>query len=373
MRTDLRVPAWTVDGTLAVGVAVTVSVLIASNHGGRHGPGGVAFLWAAGLGALMFARRRYPRLVLIVSVLGLFAYYAAGFPAIGLAVPLAAALFSAAEAGRPALAAGAAAVAVAVSLAFRLAEGQDAAYVVGYELAGHVALMAAAIALGDALRARRAQQAEQRRVTELTARQRERDAERRAHAERLAIARDLHDSLGHTVAVISLHADVAREAPGPPERNAALDVVKDAAGTALRELRRTVAVLRAPGEPPASPSLASLPELVAPAESAGLEVTTDVDVPGLPGTVDSAAYRIVQESVTNAVRHADAARLAVSARVSGGTLHLTVRDDGAADPGPPGHGIAGMTERARALGGTLTAAREPDGFVVRATLPLEEP
>ncbi|TQM11977.1 sensor histidine kinase [Pseudonocardia kunmingensis] len=374
-------PAWAVDAALGVGVAVVVSVVISAGQGGRQQPDAAAYLWAVGLGALMLARRRYPRAVLAVSVLGLFAYYAAGYPAVGLAVPVAAALFSAAEAGRLATAIGASLLALGTSLWFRLLEGQDVAFVLGYDLVPHVTLMAAAIALGDTLRSRRAQHAQQRELTRLQERQYAQDAERRVHAERLAIARDLHDSLGHAVSVISLHADVAREAVGRDEGavREALALIRDAAGRTMRELRATVAVLRAPGETTDRlVSLAGVEPVLRTAHDAGIRVTDEIAVaPGaLPATVDAAAYRIVQEAVTNAVRHSGASHVHVAARTDGTALALSVTDDGGAvvSPGTGGHGIAGMTERARALGGQLTAGtRETGGFTVQARLPLEPP
>ena len=366
------------DALLGAGVAAVVSVVISAGQGGRQQPDVLAYLWAVGLGALVLARRRYPRAVLAVSILGLFAYYAAGYPAVGLAVPVAAALFSAAEAGRLATAVAGALVALGTSLWFRLLEGQDVAFVLGYDLVPHVTLMAAAIALGDTLRGRRAQHAQQQELTRLHARQFAQDAERRVHAERLAIARDLHDSLGHAVSVISLHADVAREAVGRDDAAAseALTLITDAARRTMRELRSTVALLRTPGEPTdALVSLAGVEPVLRAARDAGIRVTESIAVPAgaLPGTVDAAAYRIVQEAVTNAVRHSGASHLHVAAHADGTELTVTVTDDGTADPAPAsrGHGIAGMAERARALGGELTAAgRETGGFTVHARLPL---
>ncbi|WP_084958450.1 sensor histidine kinase [Thermoactinospora rubra] len=375
----VRIPPRGVDALVGAGVTLAVSVVISAGQGGRQHPDALAYVWAAGLGALMLIRRHHPRTVLALSALGLFAYYAAGYPAVGLAVPVAAALFSAAEAGRLRAAVVTALTVVGFSLLFRLLEGQDAAFVVGYDLIPHLALMAAAVALGDGVRSRRSQQAQQRQIAELTARQYAQEAERRVHAERLAIARDLHDSIGHTVSVISLHADVAREALSRDQAAVAdaLGLIRDAATRTMRELRRTVALLRTPGEPPrSSASLSNLESLADTARAAGIAVETAVSVPGrLPDTVDAAAYRIAQEAVTNVVRHSAATRLSITGRVEGGALHLCVADDGTAVPAavPMGHGIAGMSERARSLGGTLTARREEGGFVVRAELPLEGP
>ena len=382
---DSRRP-WVVDALVGAGVAGTLAAVISARQGGTQQPDAIAYAWAAGLGALMLVRRSHPRVVLLVTSLGLFAYYAAGYPAVGIAVPLAAALFSAAEAGRPVTAIGCAAGVLVVSMTFRLLDGQDVAFVLGYELITHVALMAAAIALGDGLRSRR-------RVAALAARE-----------ERLTIARDLHDSIGHRLAVISLHAEVAREAlpAGAGTATDALHRIKDATADTMRELRQAVGVLRA--DRPVS--LSRLGPVLDAARSAGFDVYERIDVtPGaLPPPVDAAAYRIVQEAVTNVVRHASSAsRVDVVASVSGGRLHLTIRDDGRPpslkprddgrppslkprhDGGPPlvmphdggspvqvqsaGNGIAGMTERAVAVGGTLRARHEPTGFVVEMEAP----
>ncbi|WP_341718284.1 histidine kinase [Micromonospora sp. FIMYZ51] len=409
---------WVVDVLLGVGVAATVSIVITANEGGRHGPEPVAYLWAVGLGALMLARRRYPVVVLAVTVLGLFAYYAVGYPAVGLAVPVAAALFSAAEYGRLAAAVAAAALVTVVSVVFRLAEGQEFSFVVGYELAGHVLLMGAAIALGDSLRSRRAAQADARRIAELTEARYQQEADTRVQHERMAIARDLHDSLGHTTSVIALHADVAREALGRDDAAArsALELIRATAGRSMADLRRTVTLLRKPEDRPRTVvSLGNLDAVTQAASAAGfdVDVRVDLDAP-LPAPVEAAAFRIVQEAVTNVVRHSAGSRVEIRVWPDGPQLNLSVTDSGAdqatAEPatdsgadqsvvkpatdsgaaragmasgttdrigwpttGPGGHGIAGMRERAESLGGRLVAEQRADGFLVRAVLPLAEP
>ncbi|MFC7463088.1 sensor histidine kinase [Brachybacterium sp. GCM10030252] len=364
------------DIILALAVTGVLVAIISAGVGGDTESDAVTYLWAAGLGAVMLVRRRYPVLVLAVSVLGLFAYYSFGYPAIGVAVPVAAALFSAAEAGRLRWAIGAALLVVGASVFFRLAEGEAASLVIGYELAGHVLLMAAAIALGDGLRSRRRLVADARRIIALTAEDERRRTAESARIEREAIARDLHDALGHRTTVISLHADVAREALDRGDRaaaDAALGIITDSSQAVLSELRRTVRLLRAPDEAHApaeslSAVLESLPTLLVP----GTELSTSVqlDAP-LPGPVDAAAARIVQESAVNVVRHSRASRVEVTARIVEGVLELSVIDNG--DAGPPashGAGIVGMRERAEALGGHLTAGPENSGFAVRAVLPL---
>lgn len=394
--------AWLFDALLAIGVTVVVALVISANQGGRQEPDAIAYLWAAGLGALMLVRRRWPRAVLAISVLGLFAYYAAGYPAVGVAVPVAAAVYSSAEMGRLAAAIGGSLAVVVVSVGFRLLEGQAFTFVVGYELAGHVLLLAAAIALGDSVRSRREVAVSARRLVASTAEQERQRARSDAHEARVAVARDLHDNLGHAVTVIALHADVAREALGPDDDAAreAIGVVKDTSQSVMAELRATVRRLR---EPAAGDSglrtLAELPELL---HGVPLEIAATLDAPsGLDAGVADAAYRIVQESLTNVVRHAGTDRARVEVFVRDGALHVTVVDDGgrASDDGTSadhvteaagdrdassdpvdagtsgrvgehrGLGLLGMRERAVAVGGTLWAGREGRGFAVRASFP----
>lgn len=376
---ERRLPAWVVDALLGVAVALIMSAVISADHGGRHDPDAVAYLWAIGLGSLMLVRRRHPVVVLAVTVLGLFAYYAAGYPAVGVAVPIAAALYSAAEFGRMRWSIGAALIALVTSVFFRLGDGQDLSLVLGYEFAGHVFLMAGAIALGDSIRSRRALEVRAREIVALTAERAQSEAEAGAAAQRVAIARDLHDSIGHATSVISLHADVAREAVGRhdhPVATEALHLIKDTASSSMVELRRTVSALRTPG--PSSRDTASLADLRSLlGVHTGVRFATDVRLSdALPAAVDTTAYRIVQESVTNIVRHSTATSARIEAYCRDDVAHIAVTDDG--DPNAPGpaaetghgHGLEGMRERTAALGGTLVAGPEAGGFAVRATIPL---
>lgn len=362
-----------VDAALGTGVALVMSLVISSGQAGDPHP--VAYFWAVGLGALMLARRRYPVIVLAVTVLGLFAYYAAGYAAVGVALPVVAALYSAAEAGRTWAAVIAAAVVLATSLTFRLAVGQDAAYVVGYELASHVALIAAAIALGDSVRSRRRLQQKQSVLDDLDEARHAADAEHRLQDQRLALARELHDSLGHQITVVSLQAEVAREAlrDDPDAAEAAVGRIRQASSAMLGELRRTVRVLRRAAEPRPGGSLAAASDVLDAARGTGLEVNLEVDgdLAALRSDVDSAAYRVLQEAVTNTLRHAGAATISVRMAVDAGTLRLHVVDDGGSFEGPvvASGGLAGMEDRARAVGGSLAARRGTDGFEVDLVVP----
>ncbi|MFD7547698.1 sensor histidine kinase [Streptomyces sp. NPDC059816] len=227
-------------------------------------------------------------------------------------------------------------------------------------------------------------------------RTREEEARRRVAEERLRIARDLHDLLAHTITLIGVQTSVAAHVlaadPDRLDRTAvarALDDIADTCRAARGELRTTLEVLRAdaPGDPRGPlPGLGGLPDLVEAARSAGAEVTLTlrgVDVQP-PPAVGAAAYRIVQEALTNAVRHAGpGVAVTVAVRVATVALEVTVTDDGAGapDPGPAhpaaepttasGFGLIGMRERARSVGGTLEAGPRPTGgFTVTALLPL---
>ncbi|MCW8375870.1 sensor histidine kinase [Streptomyces justiciae] len=214
----------------------------------------------------------------------------------------------------------------------------------------------------------------------------EEEARLRAAQERLRIARELHDVIGHNMSMIHVQASAAlhRLKKDPAQAEDALAAIKQGSKEGLRELRATLGVLRqvdeaaeeAPTAPP--PGLSRIDELVASAARAGLDVRVEPSGNGapLPAAVDLAAYRIVQESLTNAVRHSGARQVVVRIRRGRRELTLSVQDDGhgAARSGHSGgSGIAGMAERARALGGTLSA--EPGsagGFVVRARLPFTD-
>ncbi|TDC76681.1 sensor histidine kinase [Streptomyces hainanensis] len=241
------------------------------------------------------------------------------------------------------------------------------------------------IALGHATRVRGAYQAEVEQ--RMLAAERERDVRARQSAteERLRIARELHDVLGHNISLINVQSTAAlhRSAKRPgqtAELTGALESVRDASKEALRELRTTLGVLRqVDEEAPTAPAPAGLDrvaELAERASVAGLRVTvaTEGEPPVVPAQISLAAYRIVQESLTNVTRHAGASRAEVHLSYAPGELRLRVDDDGAGAPdaGALGSGIAGMAARARALGGDLTAANAADGtgFRVAARLPL---
>lgn len=372
------------DAILGAAVFVVVAVAIAVDIGGERGPDLLAYLFAACLGALMLVRRRYPVLALVATAVGLVAYYTFGYPAIGLAIPVAAAMYSAAEAAKVRWAAGTAVALLVVSTIFRLAEGADPAYLFGLELATNVGLLAAAIALGDGVRVRRALRAEQEERARRAEVEREREAERRVREERLRIARDLHDVLAHTATVVTLQADVAAEAldDDPAAARAALATIRNTSDRAVHELRTTVRVLRDPGEAESRTPVGGLEQLatlVERTEDSGLPVTvrTTGEPVSLPLVVDSTAYRIVQEALTNALRHSGASHVDVDVAYEPGRLVLAISDDGRGMSAPiedwdQGRGIRGMRERAQVLGGAVEVTATAGGGVrVEAWLPLE--
>ena len=204
--------------------------------------------------------------------------------------------------------------------------------------------------------------------------------------ERVRIARELHDIVAHNVSLVVLQAEAARSTLGPDTRVAwMLDAAVGAGRAALEEMRLMTGVLRLgdvitdPDRAP-QPGLADLEALAEQTRAAGLEVIllNDVQEVDLPPGVDLSAYRIVQEALTNTLKHADAARARVEVRRTPGTVELCVADDGrqsgltdvpVADRAT-GHGLIGMRERTALLGGTLSAGPSPEGgWVVRASLP----
>jgi signal transduction histidine kinase len=239
------------------------------------------------------------------------------------------------------------------------------------------------LAISEVMRVRRTNAAEAWRT-------REEEARRQASEERLRIARELHDVLAHNISLINVQAGVALHLMDeqPEQARTALTAIRQASKDALGELRSVLDILRQSGEaPPREPTagVEDLPRLVASARTAGLDVRTEVAGTrrALPPGVDLAAYRIVQEALTNVTRHAQAATATV--RVSYGDDAVTVEivDDGLGTSGNSGatpqsiagggNGIPGMRERAAALGGSLEAGPVPAGrgFAVKAVLPLE--
>ncbi|MGW1216786.1 sensor histidine kinase [Streptomyces sp. NPDC002499] len=238
---------------------------------------------------------------------------------------------------------------------------------------------------GDAVRSRRAVVQAIRERAERAERTREEEARRRVAEERLRIARDLHDVVAHHIALVNVQAGVAAHVMDkrPDQAKEALAHVREASRSALNELRATVGLLRQSGDPEAptepAPGLDRLDELVGTFRSAGLRVEVARSDHGttLPAAVGLAAYRVVQEALTNVQKHAGTeAKAEVSVVRVGPNIEITVLDNGAGEDDDPesggGHGLLGMRERVTALRGTLTTGpRYGGGFRVHAILPVK--
>src|SRR5690242_21804185 len=363
---------------LALAAVLTVATYFVSQHRASARPfdAGAAALVVAAAAALA-ARRTRPVAVLAVQFGIVLAYLVIGYPDGPIWLTLIIATFTAVVCGHR-LAGLAAVIAVfGIFLVIHLLLGrgpEPSAAGLAAVAAWPLVLLGAA----EAVRIRRVRAAE-------AARTREETALRRASEERLRIARELHDSLGHYLSMISVQSGVALNLnPGLPGQVAeSLSAIRQASQEGLRELRSVLRILRQDGEPAPHappPALAQLGDLVNHTAAAGLQVRAETSgtVRELPFGVDQAAFRIVQEALTNVTRHAGTDTATVSIRYGQHDVTVQVdddgqgRDDGLPPPPPGGSGISGMRERAAALGGELRAGPRPEGgFRVTATLPLD--
>ncbi|TDD14454.1 sensor histidine kinase [Nonomuraea diastatica] len=366
------------DGALAVTVAaiLTPTVLVAPGTGTLE----LAAVLAGSL--TLVAWRRAPLVALPLTTVCMLVFSEHADPGPSAAFPVLVSVFGAVRAGHRLLAALAGVVYLSVSLAANLATAapQDTRAITQ----GTTLLLGWFLAAGVSATVARHRQAYLEQVEERAIeaeRTREEAALRRASEERLRIARELHDSLTHSISIIKVQAGVAIHLARKrgEEVPAALLAIQEAGGDAMRELRATLEVLRDAGDEPAASGLDRLGDLVERARSTGLPTTVTIsgERHELPREVDTAAYRIVQEALTNVSRHAGGAAAAVRIDYGAGELVVQVDDDGTADPDTPptpGVGLRGMRERVTALGGRLRAGPRPEGgFTVRAELPLGEP
>ncbi|MFJ9038238.1 sensor histidine kinase [Streptomyces sp. NPDC102406] len=363
-------PAWRAylaDAVLAVVVGAVVVLVAALGDGGAT-PLDYALMTASAVA--LAGHRAAPRAVLLTTTALVAAYVVHAHPGPWAALPVFVAVCAAVRAGHrgPAAATAGAFLALYVT---RDALATDGAAARGMLLAGWF-LCAVVSGLADKNWQAYLHQTEQRALE--AERTREEAALRRAGEERLRIARELHDSLTHSISIVKLQAGVAVHLARKrgEEIPAALLAIQEASGEAMRELRSTLDVLRT-DEPTGSPAL-----LVERARSAGISVGLTVTGTEREGAdpVERAAYRIVQEALTNVARHAGPeAHAEVRLAYGQETLTVQVTDTGAASPDRPvteGTGLTGMRERVGALGGTLTAGpRTGGGFEVRARLPFD--
>jgi signal transduction histidine kinase len=366
------------DSALAAALAVVLSVgtyfSAWHQHGHRSVDAGAIALVVASAGALAL-RRRYPVAVLALVFGTTLIYFVLGYASGPIWLALIVAYYTATACGHrlAAVIAGVAGLAIFPWLDYLLRDGSPPS------LAGLAALAAwllVVLGAGEAVRIRRERAAAAARIEE-------EEARRQASEERLRMARELHDSLGHYLSLISVQSGVALSLNQelPEQARTSLATVKQASKEALSELRSVLDILRQDGErAPRSPTatLARLSDLVAQATAPGLEVRAETEgsVRPLPFGVDLAAYRIVQEALTNVARHAGPATATVRVIYGEDDVTVQVDDDGGGrtgDPQPPasGNGIAGMRERVAALGGELDVGPRPGGgFRVRARFPL---
>ena len=234
-----------------------------------------------------------------------------------------------------------------------------------------------ALVLGDAVRSRRELREARREQDLRISHEREQESRRRVADERLRIARDLHDAVAHALVAINVRAGVAAHLHPSEDSDGALTDIRTVSAEALNDLRATLSLLREADDPaPTAPTLdlASTTQLLDHAKAAGLDVDVDVELNGhtIPIAVEQAGFRIVQESLTNVMRHAAASCARIRLRVEANVLLIDVNDDGTGGAsGAPGHGLREMSERAAALGGEVSAGpAERGGWQVHARLPL---
>jgi signal transduction histidine kinase len=353
--------------------ALAVDVALGGEAGG---PGKVVAIAVAVPAAAPIAWRRIaPLATLLLCLLPLIAL--AAVSGAGTAVTLIAVLlfYTVAVAGdrrRSLLVATVSAVVLGAVISL-LADGEEATV-----KALRVLLILAGLGLGEIVRTRRQlRQAERDRAAQVE-HEREESGRRRIAAERVRIARELHDSLGHALVAINVRAGVARHLGDPESAATALADIQGVSSEALGDLRGTLDLLHENGElAPTRPNqgLDGVPELVENLRAGGVAAEAHLELGSaeIPRSLAQAAYRIVQESFTNILRHADAARATLEVRVISRRLEIEILDDGdAAAPVVPGHGLRGMAERAEALGGHVEAGPAEHGWLVRAELPLDQ-
>jgi signal transduction histidine kinase len=334
-------------------------------------------------GLALAVRRRWPAPVFITVALASLVYYTVGFSDgpgwIGLFVGLYT-LTAYGDGRRSPVIAGVGITVLAVGWLTAAADIEPRAAIgwVFFRIAASV--MAAA--LGESVRSRRAVAAEAVERAGHAERTREEEARSRVDAERLRIAREVHDTVAHAIAIINVQAGVtAYLLDKRPERaRDALLTIERTSSQALHEMRTVLGVLRDSDEGRVPhPGLGQVDALTAMAREAGLDVNVEATSSGalVASAVDHTAYRILQESITNVIRHVGPTRVTVSLDYGTDVLEVRVTDEGgrnaSGDGGPaePGHGIVGMRERCGLLGGELTAGPRPSGgFEVKARLPL---
>ncbi|MEU1842627.1 sensor histidine kinase [Micromonospora sediminicola] len=381
------------DAALAAAVAVSMWAVTALAEEPASLPLGPAgWLVGAVLGGLQLARRRRPLAVLLVSTTVIVAYHVLGYPAVGTAWPLLLPFLGAAAGGHLRYAVPLVAALSVANVGWRVLVEREWPLGVLVGEARDLVVLGLALAVGEAVWQRRRWAEEVRRRVARADEEARREAERRLAEQRLSVAADLHDVVAHSLVVIGLQLRLAEETVDtePEACRAAIAAALAGHDDAVRETARTVHLLRDPTPAPLrpAPTLADLHLLPEVARRAGLELRVDIDGGrDVPASVAQAAYRIAQEALTNTLKHAGAAQASLTLRREGRALHLRFADPGGVSvvptgsvrctsaPGdggqpPGGHGIIGMRERARGVGGRLEAGPDGGGFRVDAWLPV---
>jgi signal transduction histidine kinase len=398
-----RLPGWLVsEGPFGVrlfdvGVVALVIAVIEVNVINGGGPGavslsGTAYLYGALLAVPIVFRRRWPFPVLIASAAAMLVYYIFARRNISPAPLFFVPLYDAAVVGYLAVAIAIPAVFMVIGLFVVEASTRQGFAALAAEFLSQIVILALAVMLGEVVRSRRALTAETAQRLRLADTERAAAAGRVIAEERLRIARELHDTVAHSMATITVQAGSALHLLGPsaPETlRAALTAIRETGKAALTDMRSVLGQLRrsdqdTPDSAAGGPGpvlgtagwkgLAHLEALRDAVTAAGAQVEVDVEGEPMPlsAEADHAAYRILQESLTNVLRHAGPTPAAqICLRYQPDVLVITVTDNGSpTSHGIEGHGIGGMRERAASVGGELAVGRRPGGgFQVTAALP----
>lgn len=401
---SLRLPVLAQDVLLALfitvmqvqGTVIRNASEVASRPLTDHGYLGYVLLIVSGV--VVAVRRRWPVPAFVTTALASLVYYSVGFPDgpgwLGLFVALYT-LTAYGDGHRSLVIAGVGITVLTIVWLVTSADIQPRAAIGWVFFRIGASVMSAA--LGESVRSRRVIAAEAQERAELAERSREEEARARVDAERLRIAREVHDTVAHAIAIINVQSGVTAHVldKRPEVAREALLTIEQTSSRALREMRAILGVLRDDDNGAAPyPGLGQIDELTAKARAAGLDITLEETPPAapLPSAVGSAAYRILQESITNVIRHVGPTRVTVALNSGIDVLEIRVTDEGCHaapgyDPACPhlpaqhssstassakrGRGIVGMRERCQLLGGELDAGPLPGGgFEVKARLPL---
>ncbi|WP_280382672.1 sensor histidine kinase [Nocardia wallacei] len=393
-RVAFRLPAWAQDLLLAVFITVMqVQGTVVRNSGQPEAVlrplsdlGYLGYILLIVSGAVVVVRRRRPVAVFAVTALASVVYYGLDFPDgpgwLGLFVALY--TLTAHGDGRRSVRTAAAGIAVLTTVWLLAAADIEPRAAIGW-VYFRIGASVMSAALGESVRSRKFIAAQALERAALAERTREEEARARVDAERLRIAREVHDTVAHAIAVINVQSGVTAHVldKRPEQARAALEAIAQTSSRALAEMRAVLGVLRDDhdGRGP-HPGLAQIDDLVTLARESGLDIETDTATPPfpVPSAVGNAVYRILQESITNVIRHAGPTRVRITLTYDADAIEVRVTDEGGSTGSEPvaahtptgaGRGIVGMRERCRLLGGDLEAGPLPrGGFAVTARLPV---